>query len=218
MTTITDTTAPLIKALSEAFDLAPDTLAALRALNHADTLPALIDTDGDDIGDYLDWQQIAADSWDDDCGERVYQFGDRCFVHDSASSGTTAIFEADDIRDFLAGWDYDNYGCRENLLVAFGLDAEIPEAAPTHVGPVRVWCSPKYYHSTCNAPRPHWVTEDPEDAGSPVRTFDSYDEAAAWIAETEDAARSYKSDTDPRGSYVCAHGEYAAPDYTISPA
>lgn len=61
-----------------------------------------------------------------------------------------------------------------------------------------IWCETNYYQGTLNAREPHWVDGRYGDV--------------ILLASKEEAERLAEMLT-PRGTYVLAHGQYAAPDY-----
>lgn len=191
-------------------DLSAETLDALHNLGDGDKLPTLIDTDGDEVDDL--WHEIADESWEDGASESIYQLAPGVFAH--IGDYARHVYSAEDIRDFLTGWDADSYGGTEALLATFGLEPDLDEADEDHVGEVRIWCNYNYYSNHLGSPRDGWASADGRYGFEPL-VFETYAEAADWIAEKQESGRGYRSASEPRGYYLLAHGEAAAPDYTI---
>lgn len=155
---------------------------------------------------------ISLNEWDDDAGNHIYQLAATVFAH-LGDHGAT-LHQAASIESFLAYWDNNDCTSHEELLESFGIKAEVDEASADYIGPVKVWIK-WHYHST-HLPKVEdgWMRD--EDNG--LITFDSVEDAREEIEEIEESSRGYRSETDPRGYYLLGYGEYAAPDYTISPA
>lgn len=190
-----------------------DSLQALLALKNGDDMPAeLYDIDGCEA-DYDCFSDISINQWDDDCGEMIYQFGKHAFAHYSHGKWA-GIWEAKNITEYLGSWCWDDYGSREQMFVAFGLDVDLNEATESYIGKCMVWIAHNYFPGTLGIPRDEWAIDENHEQ----LIFDSYSSAQDWIEQADDASRVAKSETNPRGSYLLQHGEMEPRTYTICEA
>lgn len=201
-----------IARLQERLD--SDSLQAFLALTNGDDMPEdLYDINGYEAN--LDCiSDISLNEWDDGCGEKIYQIGKHAFAHYQQTHEWAGVWEAKNITDLLSKWCWDEYGSREQMFAAFGLVPPLNEATESYNGECKVWITYNYLPGTLEIPGDKWASDENHE---PI-TFDSYSSAEAWIEQADGASRVAKSETNPRGSYLLAHGENDAPTYTICEA
>lgn len=98
------------------------------------------------------------------------------------------------LRDTIGYWDGDD---KENLAL-YDLSPVFDAPINNDAKNVRIWVT-RHYHSKLGAPMDGYL----KDTAGEQQTFDTVDDATAWIAKQEST------------SYVLDHNEYSPPTYTV---
>lgn len=138
----------------------------------------------------------------------VLEHGSERIMLDNTSGEWQATRNIGSVYNAISEWDCDDL---DECAAEWGIAPEIEAADESHEGRCKIWVEPQYYAGTINPPTAHYL-RDGDEWDSPIRIFDTYADAEAWV----DAYNSEPSAYDGiRECNVLSYGQAAADQLTI---